>query len=159
MDDVKEVITPKLPQSCGLCRYTLSNYLLSIIAPVKSQGLSVISKKAAHTDVTQACRRIADGAMMKKAWIGFDQFMSLADALMDGLVVTDLHGGILDANRTASEELRRKEQDLVGKGSPDSSWWRIGPDSPVIGRTFSLTERISESQNTVRGKRIQRRFR
>ncbi len=76
--------------------------------------MSVISKKAAHTDVTQACRRIADGAMMKKAWIGFDQFTSLADALMDGLVVTDVHAGTLDVNRIASEKLRRKEQELVG---------------------------------------------
>ena len=114
MDDLSEVITSKLPQSCGLCRFTLSNYQLSTIDPVTSQGLSVISTKTAHTDVTQACRRTADGAMMKRAWIGFDQFVSPADVIMDGLVVTGLHGGILDANRTASERLRRKEEALVG---------------------------------------------
>jgi len=114
VDDVNKVITRKLPQKCGLCCFSLSNYQLSTIGPVKSQGLSVISKKAAYADVTRACRRIADGAMMKKTWMGFDQFMSLADALMDGLVVTDLHGGILDVNRAASEKLCGKEQDLVG---------------------------------------------
>ena len=60
---------------------------------------------------------MADGTMMKKAWMGFDQFMPLADASMEGLLVTELHGGMLDVNRTALEKLRSEEQDLVGARS------------------------------------------